>query len=370
MRVLNMCALLGAPLVVRASVSADAVPSLPGFTGNLPSKLYSGYLKSNPGKVAHYMYSESLQSPTTDPVVAWFNGGPGCSSMEGAMSESGLYRINQYTSPPTLSQNLYSWNNITNNLFIEAPAGVGFSYCTTPTGCEHTDTSTAQDNLASIVSFFTAYPELKNNDFWIAGESYAGVYVPSLAYAIYNYNQASPPFPINLRGIMVGNGCIGKDAGHCGNDPTGLADYHDVLQWKGHGLISEIAYDEIMKACPDWANEDARCQQALNDAANAIGDIDVYFLYNTCADPASPAPPRSAAPRSSRAPFGERGMLARLNAARAARGLMPVGTDPNCYGSTVTLESWGNQANVKAALHVSPDIDWAVCSNNQSFSYS
>jgi hypothetical protein len=167
---------------------------------------------------------------------------------------------------------------------------------------------------------------------------------------------------------MVGNGCIGDSAGHCGNDPTGLSDYHDVLQWKGHGLISEVAYDSIMKACTDWANESPKCQQALNDAANAIGDIDVYFLYNTCPDPASPAPPGTR--RTSRAPFGDRGMLARLNKARSERGLMPVGTDPNCYGSTMTLEAWGNQASVKAALHVSPEIDWAVCSNNNSFGYS
>jgi carboxypeptidase C (cathepsin A) len=70
--------------------------------------------------------------------------------------------------------NKFSWNNRSNNLFIEAPAGVGFSYCETASGCAHTDTSTAADNLASIVSFFTAYPELAKNDYWIAGESYAG----------------------------------------------------------------------------------------------------------------------------------------------------------------------------------------------------
>ena len=118
----------------------------------------------------------------------------------------------------------------------------------------------------------------------------------------------------------------------------------------------------------DWSNESPACSAALNDAANAIGDIDVYFLYNTCDDPAAPAPP--AAARKLRAPVGERGMLARLNVARAAKGLAPVGTDPNCFSSTGTLEAWGNQPSVKAALHVSQDIQWSVCSNNNSFGYN
>jgi hypothetical protein len=86
---------------------------------------------------------------------------------------------------------------------------VGFSYCDTPAGCRHTDTSTAQDNLAAVKSFLAAFPEYARNEVWITGESYAGVYVPSLAFAIYNYNKGAPAQPVNLKGIMVGNGCIG-----------------------------------------------------------------------------------------------------------------------------------------------------------------
>ncbi len=179
----------------------------------------------------------------------------------------------------TLFQNPFSWTNFTNSLYIESPAGVGYSYCTVEGACQHTDTSTAQDNLAAIISFFAAYPELKTNDFWLAGESYAGIYVPSLAYAIYNYNVKNPSTAINLKGILVGNGCIGAEAGHCGQDPTGLSDYHDIMQWKGHGLISETVYDQVMKVC-DWPNESAACQNALNNAANEVGNIDVYYLYN------------------------------------------------------------------------------------------
>ena len=80
--------------------------------------------------------------------------------------------IQEFTNPPTLTQNVWSWNNISNNLFIEAPAGVGFSYCDKAAGCRHTDTSTADDNLQTLISFFKAFPEYAGNDVWISGESY------------------------------------------------------------------------------------------------------------------------------------------------------------------------------------------------------
>ena len=192
--------------------------------------------------------------------------------------------------------------------------------------------------------------------------SQAGIYVPTLAYAVYQYNQKSPAVPINLKGILVGNGCIGNAAGHCGNDPTGLSDYHDIQIWRGHGLISEVTYDACLKEC-EWANESPACQSNLQKAANEIGDIDVYYLYNTCPDPAITR-------RRNGAPIPQGSMLARVAAARQARGLPELGIDSNCYGTGPTLESWGNLAAVKAALHVSPDIDWAVCSNNNSFSYN
>lgn len=343
---------------VFAAVPADQVTNLPGF-GAPVSKMYSGYLPGSAGQQAHYIYTESLNTPATDPVVLWFNGGPGCSSLEGLFSESGLYHVQEFSSPVTLYQNPWSWGNFSNNLFIEAPAGVGFSYCERESACQHTDTSTANDNLAVLVSFFNRYPELQKNGFWISGESYAGIYVPSLAYAVYNYNQASPAVPINLKGILVGNGCLGTHAGHCGQDL--LNDYHDVMQWRGHGLIAETTYDKITQAC-DWSKalQTPACDAALALASTEIGNIDVYYLYNTCSDPAV----------NLRAPVPANSMLARINAIRAEKGEQRLTLDPNCFGTGPALESYLNRPESKAALHVATDIVYALCSNNASFGYS
>jgi serine carboxypeptidase-like clade II len=62
------------------------------------------------------------------------------------------------------------------------------------------------------------FPEYSSNDFWISGESYAGIYVPTLAYDVVQYNAAAPPAQkLNLKGIMVGNGCLGNAVGVCGD---------------------------------------------------------------------------------------------------------------------------------------------------------
>jgi carboxypeptidase C (cathepsin A) len=52
---------------------------------------YSGYLNVNDTKELHYLFVESQSSPSIDPLVIWFNGGPGCSSMLGFSQEHGPF---------------------------------------------------------------------------------------------------------------------------------------------------------------------------------------------------------------------------------------------------------------------------------------
>jgi hypothetical protein len=67
-------AVLAASLALAsAAVPADQVTNIPGYGAPL-SNLYSGYVNAGTGKHHHYVYSESLNNPKTDPVVLWFNG--------------------------------------------------------------------------------------------------------------------------------------------------------------------------------------------------------------------------------------------------------------------------------------------------------
>src|SRR5262245_26446908 len=56
--------------------------------------MYSGYLNiPNTQKYYHYLFVPSTGDATTDPVVLWLNGGPGCSSLDGFFYEHGPYKF-------------------------------------------------------------------------------------------------------------------------------------------------------------------------------------------------------------------------------------------------------------------------------------
>ena len=103
--------------------------------------------------------------------------------------------------------NPYSWSNISNLLFIDSPAGVGLSINEDQT-YRYTDSNTADDNLKAVLYFFEKkFPSYRTKDFFIAGESYAGKYIPDLALRIHTYNL-NADVKVNLKGILIGNGVM------------------------------------------------------------------------------------------------------------------------------------------------------------------
>jgi carboxypeptidase C (cathepsin A) len=129
-------------------------------------------------KKLHYVGALSKNNPATDPVIIWFNGGPGCSSMLGWAQEHGPYAIEDGQNNFTFND--WSWNNNANMFYIESPANVGYSVCgDIAKDCQWTDQNTADDNLVAVVQLLsTKFTALQNNDLYISGESYAGIYVP------------------------------------------------------------------------------------------------------------------------------------------------------------------------------------------------
>ena len=128
--------------MVSSAPAADQVLYLPGMGDFNTYGVYSGYLNiPSSNKMLHYMFAQSQNQPTTDPLVIWFNGGPGCSSLLGYLQEHGPWVIEDGQSE--FHANYWSWNTAANMLYIESPAGVGFSYCSSLAECSFDDDTSA-----------------------------------------------------------------------------------------------------------------------------------------------------------------------------------------------------------------------------------
>ena len=77
----------------------DEMKSLPGQSfKNLSSRWFSGHFNVSKGRHLHYLYMESEDKPATDPVIVYFNGGPGVASIFLTFVLMGPYVTNQGSS--------------------------------------------------------------------------------------------------------------------------------------------------------------------------------------------------------------------------------------------------------------------------------
>jgi len=266
----------------------------------------------------------------------------------------------------TLYANPYTWNNFSSILYLESPAGVGYSYCDTAACLQSNDTTTAADNLAAVQWFFDQWPQYRANDFYITGESYAGIYVPMLALAVWEANQGSPN-PIALKGIMVGNGCIGTEAGVCSR--TLLASFRTRLQdWRGHGLVPLNLYMAAEAACGDWVTNTTACWRAFTTAAAATSaHIDIYDMYGPCHYNYTAVATSNEELEAAAASI-DAGAVLTTPLAHAWRVPPPLGAwgPVNCLDAG-DITAYLNQPAVVAALHAVSPLTWIVCTANISY---
>jgi len=118
----------------------------------------------------------------------WLNGGPGCSSMLGLFVEHGPKIVDGADSKNHYKNNDYSWNKNANVLYIESPAGVGFSKAA-ENDMKTNDLLQSKDLYTALSAWFDKFDDFKDNELYISGESYGGIYVPYLAYQVYQNNM-------------------------------------------------------------------------------------------------------------------------------------------------------------------------------------
>ncbi len=135
------------------------------------SKQYTGWLDVG-SKHLFFWFFESQSTPSDDPLLLWLTGGPGGSGMIGLMQELGPCIINEFGNGTVYNE--YGWSKHANIIFVDQPAGVGFSYL--DEGIPFPATSfTAAEDMHHFLQLFTSdvFPDLLGRDFHITGESYA-----------------------------------------------------------------------------------------------------------------------------------------------------------------------------------------------------
>ncbi|CAH8392788.1 unnamed protein product [Eruca vesicaria subsp. sativa] len=260
----------------------DLVTKLPGQP-EVTFRQFAGYVDVDvkAGRSLFYYFVEAEKQPQTKPITLWLNGGPGCSSIGGgAFTELGPFY-------PTgdgrgLRKNSKSWNKASNLLFVDSPAGVGWSYSNTTSDYTTDDESTAKDMLVFLLRWLEKFPEFRTRNLFLAGESYAGHYIPQLADVILEYNsRRSNRFKFNLKGIAIGNPLLKLD-----RDVPATYEFF----WS-HGMISDELGLTIMNQCnfEDYTfssshNISKPCEDAMSEAGTIITQYVNYYdvLLDIC----------------------------------------------------------------------------------------
>ncbi|CAL2033254.1 unnamed protein product [Caenorhabditis brenneri] len=215
---------------------------LPGNTDIKDLKLQTGYLNANENGTQRMFYFllEARDLPVDEaPLIIWFNGGPGCSSLGAFFEEFGPLYVN--FEGTTLFENPHSWYHKANILFLESPIGVGFSYDTEDANVTKADDDgIAQQNFNAVVDFFERkHQSFIKHNFFIAAESYGGVYGPMLS-ALVAESIAKKEFPNNnFKGLMIGNGFMNVKLST-----------NTMILWSAyHARTSPDEWDAVKKHC-------------------------------------------------------------------------------------------------------------------------
>jgi carboxypeptidase C (cathepsin A) len=416
----------------------DEIISLPGWPSKvpLPSRQFSGYLdvdvgdRNNEKGHLHYWFVESELDPDNSPVVLWLNGGPGCSSLDGFFYENGPFTIVNVNalgvaelSPSDSKANGFEvdglrlnvrperWNRFANMLFIESPIGVGFSYHNNATYYSlNDDDNTALRNLEALEHFYKKFPGYLKNDLYLTGESYAGIYIPTLAEAILLSVDAGTYSGANLKGIAVGNGCTGYTRGICGFYYTYACEglYYESkfllsLSFVGPDLQSKIAQECDWNKCKasreifigknstDIFNNpnityplSNKCLDLLDDVAILFGDINVYNVFgecvwDSCADENGDintmrVPVYNRPLTDTLLPYERRLESIKSKYSTIQRSL--ANDDTKARGPAGCMDSalataYVSRPDVQAAIHVrAPGFCWASCNRAKGWDYN
>ncbi|XP_011030309.1 PREDICTED: serine carboxypeptidase-like 18 isoform X3 [Populus euphratica] len=361
---INMMLFLASTLLLLsdAAASKSIIKSLPGFHGNLPFVLETGYIGVGELEAVQlfYYFVESERSPKDDPLVLWLTGGPGCSALSGFIYEIGPLSFDYAKSSgggkPVLALNPYSWTKIANIIFVDAPVGTGFSYSTTWEGYDVSDTLSAAETYEFLRKWLVDHPKFLTNPLYVAGDSYSGIVAPIIVQEISDGNEVGRQPTMNLKGYVLGNPVTDDEIDTNSRVPFAYL----------KALISDKLYESFMKNCkgeylnPDQSN--ASCMEDILAIKECIGTV----FTGQILEPAC----KSVSPKPVALKWDPRFLIA-----DDADILLPRPRVPGQWCRSynhVYIYGWANDETVRDALHIRKGTikDWRRCNKTLAYSYN
>ncbi|RZB69222.1 serine carboxypeptidase-like 42 isoform X1 [Glycine soja] len=267
--VVGCASFLGTVGVVEGYPAEDLVVKLPGQP-KVGFKQFAGYVDvdAKHGRSLFYYFVEAEQDPHKKPLTLWLNGGPGCSSIGGgAFTELGPFYPKG--DGRGLRRNSMSWNKASNLLFVESPAGVGWSYSNTTSDYNSGDASTANDMYLFMLKWYEKFPSYITRELFLTGESYAGHYIPQLTNVLLDHNARSTGSKFNIKGVAIGNPLLRLD-----RDAPAIYEYfwsHGMISDEiGLAIMNDCDFDDYVYASPH--NVSQLCNNAIYEANLIVGD--------------------------------------------------------------------------------------------------
>jgi len=302
---------------------------------------------ANETRELYFWYFPSLNPLADDEITIWLNGGPGCSSLEGLLQENGPFLWQYGTFAPT--PNPWTWVNLTNMVWVEQPVGTGFSQGTPEAQSEF---DVAHEFMGFWKNFVDTF-SLQYKKIYIAGESYAGMYVPHIAHEMLDTNNTCY---FNVEGTMIYDPSINSGA-----------------------VTNEIPAFAFLENWENLFNLNESYVKTLQNASDACGYtsfLNEYLVYPPAGPMPSPPGLNGASPECQvwENIFNAALLVNPCWDVYQIATTCPLLFDPLGFPGTIFYQSKGSEvyfdrADVKAAIHA-PNVSWSECASKPVYNTS
>lgn len=177
-----------------------------------------------------FWFFNSRNDPGKDPILLFMNGGPGSSSMLGLFQELGACRLDEHGESTV--PNEWAWNNNASVIFLDQPAGTGFSSLSKDAIVPTNPHETAPDFQQFLNIFFSdVFPDRAHLPIHIAAESYGGHYGPVYVKYILDSRKfkSMEAFRGNISSLILVNAAVNDGGAAIGMYELLCSDYRGQI---------------------------------------------------------------------------------------------------------------------------------------------